>query len=63
MKAKFIRAEGIPANNGLVEGEVYEVLPEEKYPGVYAVLNGVGVSRVGLYYLADRFEKIEEVEQ
>jgi hypothetical protein len=60
MKAKLIRAEGVPANNGLVEGEVYEVATEEKYPGVYAVMSGVGVSGVGIFYKQDRFEKIEE---
>jgi hypothetical protein len=60
MKAKLIRAEGIPANNGLVEGEVYKVEPDERYPGVFAVMSGVGVSMVGVFYMQDRFEKIEE---
>ena len=60
MKAKLIRAEGVPANNGLIEGEIYEVATEERYPGVFAVMSGAGVVMVGIFYMQDRFEKIEE---
>jgi hypothetical protein len=62
MQAKLLKAEGIPANNGLIEGEIYQVETEEKYPGVFAVLSGPGVSRSGLFYMQNRFEKIEEGE-
>lgn len=60
MQAKLIRADGVPAENGLVEGEIYTVVLAEGYPGVYAVLSGVGVSRMGIFYLQERFEEVKE---